>query len=139
VQIYKEGHGVLVRRTAFAALAGLSVWGGMTLYDALVQTPLKKLTLSDYVVPVIGQRPDIAALICWVSVGLTIWWLFKLLNREKYAEYLIETDVEFRKVTWPTWNDAFNSALVVLVFIVILTTLITIFDFSLSKLMGFVL
>jgi preprotein translocase SecE subunit len=140
VQIYKEGHGVLVRRTAFFTLAGLVVWGGMSLYDGLVRFDvIKNAALSEYTIPVLGQRPDLAALICWTLVGVVCTWLFKALNREKAADYLIEADTEFQKITWPTWNDAFNSALVVLVFVVLMTLIIAIYDLVLSFILGKVL
>lgn len=140
MHIYKEGHGVLVRRTAFFTLAGLAVWGGMALYDGLVRfDSIKNAYLSDYTLPVLGQRLDLAFLISWALVAAVCVWIFKALNREKTASYLIEADTEFQKVTWPTWNDAFNSALVVLVFVVLMTLIIALYDFILTKLLGLAL
>lgn len=138
---YKEGHGVLVRRTAFAVLAGVVVWGAMSLYDGLVgvSKTIKDAVLVDYVIPVLRQKLDLAFFVCWALAGVAIWRLLKMLGREKAVDFLIETDVEFRKVTWPAWGDAVTSALVVLVFVVVMTSYIALCDFSLGKLLGFML
>jgi preprotein translocase SecE subunit len=140
VQTYKEGHGVLVRRTAFAVLAGMAVWGAMTLYGALVDfKSIQDLKLVNYRIPVLNQYIDAAFFVTWIAAGLVIWWLYRALSRERAADYLIETEVEFRKVTWPTWNDAVTSALVVLLFVVVMTAYIALCDFSLTSLLGWVL
>jgi preprotein translocase SecE subunit len=140
VQTYKEGHGVVVRRTAFVVLSALAVWGAMTLYDALSGFSfVKNSRLIEYKIPVINQYPDAAFFICWAVAGLAIWRIHKLLSREKTADYLIETDVEFRKVTWPSWKDAVTSALVVLLFVVAMTVYIALCDGALSFILGKVL
>jgi preprotein translocase SecE subunit len=137
VQIHKEGHGVLVRRTTFVSLALLAVWGGMAFYDFLISTfdSMRKLTLSDYRIPVLGQKPDLAAALSWILIAIACWRIFVFLNKAKTVDYLIEADNEFRKVTWPAWRDAVNSALVVLVFIAVVTFLIAVFDFVLTQLL----
>ncbi|HYC77240.1 MAG TPA: preprotein translocase subunit SecE [Planctomycetota bacterium] len=140
METYKEGHGVVIRRVAYLALCVLVVWGGMTIYDLLVRfDAVRKARLVDYRIPVIQQYLDPAFVVCWLLVAAGCVWIYRLLNRERAAEYLIETDNEFRKVTWPTWTDARNSALVVLVFVLVLTGYIIVCDLTLTKILEFIL
>ena len=54
-----------------------------------------------------------------ILAGLTLvlavlaWWL---INRPKHADFLIETDEEMKKVTWPTWQELRGSTKVVVAF-----------------------
>lgn len=136
---YKEGHGVLVRRIAFVSLALLVFWGGLSLYGWLQFPFVKANRWIDYEIPVVKQYVDPAFVITWLLVVGGCVGAFRLLNREKAADFLIETDTEVRKVTWPTWNDAWNSSLVVLLFVVVVTAYIFVCDFVMSRLVGLIL
>ena len=72
-----------------------------------------------------------------IIVGCVL--LYRLLNSERAADFLIETDTEVRKVTWPTWNDAWNSSLIVLLFVLVVTGFIFLSDFVINRVMGWVL
>lgn len=125
-----KGQGVLVRRCAFALIVLLVIWGTMSLYGWLVNleiggghpfaTLLVEKSGTGYVLPVLGQKFDVACIVTWVLAGASIFGIWRLLNRPRAANFLIETDAELRKVTWPNWKDAWNSALVVLVFVFIM-------------------
>jgi len=131
-EIHKEGQGVVVRRMAFWLLVALIVWGGQSLYTWLISTfeISKKLLFEDgghhdgFEIPVLDQRFDVGFLIAWGVVGLGTWLVFWFLNRAKSADFLIETNEELRKVTWPSWPDAKNSSVIVLVFVVFLACLL---------------
>jgi len=127
-EIHKQGQGVLVRRCAFWVLAVLIVWGGQSLYTWLINTFNFSKTLvlesgdalDGWLIPVLEQRFDIGFLMAWGFVGFSLWVLARLLNAPKTAQFLIDTDEELRKVTWPNWPDAKNSSLIVVVFVVFL-------------------
>ncbi len=136
---YKEGHGVFVRRVAFVSLALLLFWGGLTLYGWLQFSWVKEARWVDYEIPVVRQYIDPAFVISWlVIIGGSIL-LYRLLNSPKAADFLIETDTEVRKVTWPTWNDALSSSLIVLLFVAVMTSFIFICDFVMNKIVGLIL
>lgn len=60
-------------------------------------------------------------------LGLAIaWWRF--LNREKWADLLIDMEAELRKVSWPTPSDAWQSTLVVTGFTVAVIVTILVYD-----------
>jgi preprotein translocase subunit SecE len=141
VEIYKEGHGVLVRRIAFVTLAALLVWGGTELYSWLEpgQWVRNNRWAGGYKIPVLDQYIDPAFLISWAVVIVGCVLLYRALNRQRAADFLIETDTEVRKVSWPSWNDAWNSSLIVLLFVVVVTGFIFVSDFVINNLMKLIL
>jgi preprotein translocase SecE subunit len=139
-EIYKEGHGVLVRRVAFVGLATLLIWGGTELYGWLAGADwVRANRWVDYRIPVLNQYIDPAFVISWAIIIVGCIVIYRLLNRERAADFLIETDTEVRKVTWPTWNDAWNSSLIVLLFVVVVTAFIFSSDFVINRIMGWIL
>jgi preprotein translocase subunit SecE len=56
-------------------------------------------------------------------------------QREKVGprEYLAEVKGELRKVAWPTRKEVINSTIVVLIAVVVMTSLIFLFDYGSSK------
>ncbi len=55
------------------------------------------------------------------------------------VQFLSEVRVEYRKVTWPTQKEAMAGTIGVLVVVVLLTTGLSIVDFSLGKLLSLVI
>ncbi len=55
------------------------------------------------------------------------------------AQFLSEVRAEYRKVTWPTQKEAMAGTIGVLVVVVLLTTGLSIVDFSLGKLLSLVI
>jgi preprotein translocase subunit SecE len=140
VEIYKEGHGVLVRRVAFAGLATAVVWGGTELYGWLQGGDwVRNNRWVNYRIPVINQFIDPAFVISWLVIIAGCVILYRMLNRERAADFLIETDTEVRKVTWPSWNDAWNSSLIVLLFVLVVTGFIFLSDFVINRVLKWVL
>ena len=68
-------------------------------------------------------------------VGVTLWW-FRFLNRPTWADLLIDTDAELRKVSWPTFPDAWQSTLIVTGCTVVLVGIILFYDFMISRFMA---
>jgi preprotein translocase subunit SecE len=56
-------------------------------------------------------------------------------KREKIGpkQYLAEVKAELRKVAWPTKKEVVNSTIIVLIAVVIMTTLIFLFDYASAK------
>jgi len=60
-------------------------------------------------------------------VGLSLFW-WRFLNREKWAELLIDMETELRKVSWPSLPDAWQSTLVVSGFTATVVVTILVYD-----------
>ena len=66
----------------------------------------------------------IVAGIAIVLAGLT-WWL---INRPRHADFLINTDGEMKKVSWPTWRELIGSTKVVVGFMFLMAALLFTYD-----------
>lgn len=60
---------------------------------------------------------------------------YALMNRDAWAEFLIETEGEVKKVSWPARKDYLGSALVVIVVITVVSLFLWAADTGLSELM----
>jgi preprotein translocase subunit SecE len=60
--------------------------------------------------------------------------------REKVGprQYVAEVRSEMRKVAWPTRSEVINSSLVVLIAVIIMTSLIFVFDYGSSHLVNLI-
>lgn len=78
---------------------------------------------------VVVETPFGPALTIAVVVALvtSLWW-WRFLNRPRWADLLIEMEVELKKVSWPTPSDAWQSTLVVTGFTVTLVATILFYD-----------
>jgi preprotein translocase SecE subunit len=63
----------------------------------------------------------------------------KYLGRESTAEHLIEVEQEMNKVTWPTFEDATNSSIVVVFTVAILMGFLAFSDFALGRIFDMIL
>ena len=54
--------------------------------------------------------------------------------RPKVADFLIETELELRKVTWPNWPEVFNSSMVVIATVLFLMGFLALSDWAFGNL-----
>ncbi|MAW61189.1 MAG: preprotein translocase subunit SecE [Planctomycetes bacterium] len=69
---------------------------------------------------------------------LTFVWV-QFLAKEKTAQHLIEVEAEINKVTWPSFKEASNSSIVVLVTVVILMAFLALIDFVFGRVFDVIL
>ena len=138
LETVKKGQGLVVRRVGFWALTILILWGGQSLYTWMIgyefgRNGLLGEELADTMVPVLNQRMNAGFLYSWIVVLGSVFVLWRLLNRPRTADFLIETDNEVKKVTWPSWKDAWHSSIIVVVFVMALTLFLLVSDWILSR------
>ena len=79
-------------------------------------------------VPGINQNPGLLYGIV-AGIGAVLLAIgFLLLNRPKHAEFLIETDAEMKKVSWPTWPELIGSTRVVIIFMLLMGLVLFLYD-----------
>ena len=100
----------------------------------LVLQPDSTDHLDGWEIPVLEQRLDLGFIVAWAVVAIFLWMIHRFLNKPRSAEFLIETNEELKKVTWPSWADAKSSSMIVLGFMVFLA----IFLWSSDLLFGFI-
>jgi preprotein translocase subunit SecE len=111
--IYKKGQGKWVRWGTVAAMSAVTIVGVMWLMTE----------------PYMVNQHDLvkaAAAAVWVLVlaGLTFW----MVNAPKMAEFMIMTESEMRKVTWPSRKEVISSTRIVILITLILGVLLALVD-----------
>lgn len=154
LSFYKEKQGVLVRWITFAILAILLVFGMYRFYynGPYATTPLEKVppfwqwlhpksSWTDVTIPVV--EIDIPISPRW---AITFGSIFLLLLLSAYfcfwhnrvSDFLIDTESEMRKVSWPTFQEVVSSSIVVIVALVLLGLYLYLVDFGLGVLFRWV-
>jgi len=118
VGLYKRSQGRVTRQLTFAALAIVVVIGAWRI-GAYGDTLLTRVGI-----PILVG-----------AVGL--WLCFRLVNIPRFADFLIAVEAEMSKVSWPTRKELFRGSAVVIVTIVVLATVLFIFDLFWRTLLQF--
>lgn len=130
-EIYKNGQGRFARGAAAAGAGILLLLGCYRLYWFLHSYVWASAPIAGIEIPGLGTPLSAALLLALAAVVVFGLVVFYAVNRPDLADLLIETESEMRKVTWPTFEEAKNSSLVVVVCVVIMAVLITVFDAAL--------
>ena len=134
---YKPDQGRIARLAAFWSLAILILYGCTSLYaelssrfDGLLGRPL---LASLQKIPVLGLKLSPALLITALVLGAALYFLHRWQNTPKMADLLIDTEAELRKVTWPTFPEAVNSSIIVIVCVLFLMGFLAGADWMLGR------
>ena len=144
-EVHKPGQAKLSRTIALLGGLFLIVWGCRSL---VYELPSLWKVLGDAWNEILsGARPDegwrvdlivaetkfsLAATIALLAaiVGGFAW--FRLLNRPKIADHLVDMESELRKVSWPSFADAWQSTLVVSGFTALIVVLVFVYDLTIK-------
>jgi preprotein translocase SecE subunit len=116
-------------RSLMRTIGDPSIWpkGGLAINQWLVGDAVEKDAWRVSAV-VFEEKLSVAFLISAVLlVVLALWW-WRFLNRERWADLLIEMETELRKVSWPSPSDAWQSTLVVTGFTFATVVTILVYD-----------
>jgi preprotein translocase SecE subunit len=119
---YRKDQGRMARMAAFWSLTLLALWGARAFN---IQLGVWSKTLGTRFgadangqggtfIPVLGVGVTPAFLIATTLGAVSVFLLYRWLEKPKNADLLIDTESELRKVTWPTFKDVVNSSLVVI-------------------------
>jgi preprotein translocase SecE subunit len=67
------------------------------------------------------------------------YFFLRYLAGEKTAQHLIEVEDEMNKVTWPSFEEATNSSIVVIITVLILMGFLALSDFVLGQFFDIIL
>jgi preprotein translocase SecE subunit len=114
-EVYKKGQGVAARVCAMTGIGLLALFGWSTLYQAFNRTGTWWANVV-WTVPGVNWEMTngwwICALLFFASIAALWIWLF---NNPRPADFLIETEGELKKVSWPTQREWINASMVVIV------------------------
>jgi preprotein translocase subunit SecE len=130
MEFYKKGQGRIVRRCALIAILLLAFYGCYTLYNLPPSDSWWWIPFFIIEKPRIIFRPILipsAAIFLGCVVG-AIWFF----NRPRVADFLIETEGELKKVSWPQRKEFLTASWVVIVVIIVMSIFLFIADRGLS-------
>ncbi len=134
------GEGKLARRIGFYALLLLVIWGSKELSIWLRGFNwAEKQILGGFKVPFYSLPMSYS-----VATGILVaicggYLLFRILNKEKPATLLIDTETELKKVAWPSWPEAKQATVIVLLFVAFVAAYLTAVEFALKNVFDLIL
>ncbi|MCX8228737.1 MAG: preprotein translocase subunit SecE [Planctomycetota bacterium] len=138
---YKPDEGRNARQATFwlgegmLAFACYALSGTLTGWVSMRRPLIESLeTVPVLGVPFTGAFAIAAALFV---VGSLVF--VRYMSAEKQAQHLIEVEAEVNKVTWPTFKEASNSSIVVVITVVVLMGFLAIADLLLGKVFNIIL
>jgi preprotein translocase SecE subunit len=134
LEIYKKGQGKFARICAYA-FVGILVAFGAWRFHATFNVPGEGVLVDQ--LPLIGALTylKIATLGVFLA-GLLATHL--MLNGPKIADLLIDTELEMRKVSWPSWPEVKSATLVVVIVTFVMGVALFGFDKALQGLFSFI-
>ena len=131
---YKKDQGRMARMAVFWSIAILIFWGCRSLNLQLAEWfPALRKPIGGVVIPVLGIDLSPSFLIATAVFALGIFALWRWTETPKIADLMIETELELRKVTWPTMPEVVNSSIVVIVCVVVLMAFLAGSDLLLGR------
>lgn len=128
----KPGQGTGVRSTALAGAAFLAGFGAFSFYMLPSSTSRwwADLGTQKFLVLALALKP---ILFPALAIFFTATYgAFLFLNREKSTEFLVETEGELKKVSWPARREYVGSSVVVVVVIAVMSLFLHFVDEGLS-------
>lgn len=121
MEFYKKGQGYYTRLGTAVGVGLLAILGCYALYGKLDGiTPGERMTLE---------------LKTWLRAGIPAallaaagWVVFKLVNTARYADFMISTEGEMKKVSWSTRKEIWASTRVVVITVIVLGVLLCVVD-----------
>jgi len=134
---YRKEHGIYARMFAFWACLLLVAYG--CFHEAGLADTLKGW-MGDSDTELVASFPLVKTLrvsTCIAAGFLAVmgFVIHAILNRPRVADVLIETENEMVKVTWPTWQEAWQGSVAVAVMVLVLFVFLTLTDLGLVALL----
>jgi preprotein translocase SecE subunit len=131
---YKKDQGRLTRMAAYWSLAILAFYGCYSLRDELAtRFPVMAHPILGIRIPILGLDVTPALLVAAAVLVGAMVGIYRWEQSPRVADLLIETETEMRKVTWPTFSEAVNSSLVVIVCVAFLMAFLAGADYLLGQ------
>ena len=121
LEFYKRGQGYYTRLGTALGLGAIIALGSWSLYNALDAITPGEVITSDIKVWI---RAGVPALL-FLVLG---WVVFKLINAPRFADFMIATEGEMKKVSWSTKKEIATSTKVVVFTVFTLAVLLGVVD-----------
>ncbi len=140
---YKKGQGKTVRLTSGITLVLLALFGCVSLYTFVPQFNIEETPPPPtFWGTSIAQIPffDLTinyGLIVSISLFLTLILFIYLLiiNKPRTADFMVETEIEMKKVSWPSKQEHTGSTVAVIISVVLIGLFLMVADSLFSQIM----
>ncbi len=109
-KIYKGAQGRVARRLTLIGLVLVFLLGAYSMFSSAA----------------LGSKASPIAAVVIAVVGL--WVSFRTINYPTFADFLVSVEAEMTKVSWPSKKELMANTKVVLIFMVLFTVLIFLYD-----------
>ena len=128
--IYKSGQGKYVRFGTVGAMSLIVLTGAAWLVQGTPLVSISDWDLKGFSIPADGIKTGSGVI--WIALGALI--TFWLVNTPSFSEFMIMTESEMRKVTWPSRAMVMNSTKIVIMLTFMLGALLWMVDVGFIKL-----
>ena len=145
--VYKKGQGIYSRIVVGIALGVLGLYAAISLHNVLLDLPN---VAQNTTIPLVGVGLT-WGLICSFALFAVLGFLIYLFvagmetgvrsldnSGKKVVEFLIETQGELQKVSWPTKYELVGSTAVVIISVVVIGIFVLGVDWFVSLIMGYI-
>ena len=127
---YKKDQGHYARMFSFWALALLLGYGCLGELQVFLRSMMGTEPWTDPL-PLVGEI-DLAKLIAVVVLAAGVIAIHRFLNRPKVADLLIDTELELRKVVWPSAHETWVGSVAVIVTVLVMLVYLFVADLALT-------
>jgi preprotein translocase SecE subunit len=134
---YKPMQGLRVRRATMLGLLVLLGAGVWVLSEQNLGAGGKdwvlKIPFTNWQIPLL---PDVAITLPVVLGALAFWVSYRMVNWPVFADFLIATEAEVNKISWPSRKSVIQDTIVVLTTVFLLTVFLFAVDLAWGALLG---
>ncbi len=137
LSFYKREQGVISRVVAWAFLSAFALFGCISLYRFIPKMDYsvnpERATFWGFElfnIPFFNEKIVLGLIISIVIfIGLVFLIYMLVVNKPSNADYLIETEYELRKVSWPPRYEYWGASVAVIISVLIMGTFLLVIDF----------
>ena len=137
METYKSGQGSFARLSAFLALFLAAFLGARELYSWIADPERDTSLIPNVAVfqklPLLGAPLSWQLLLCVAIFAGLVWLIRFYMRKPATVDLLIETELELKKVSWPTREESINATWIVIFVTLLITFTLFAFDIILQR------
>ncbi len=127
LKIYKSGQGYYTRMGTAIGCGVMAALGCWALFNTLDAIPTTGVITSN-------AKEWIRAVSALALFAILAFLVFKAVNKSTWADFMIQTEGEMKKVSWSNRKEIIRSTIVVLVTVLLMAMILAGIDFGFHKL-----
>lgn len=137
METYKSGQGSFARLSAFLGLFLAAFLGARELYSWIADPERDTSLIPNVAVfqklPLLGAPLSWKLMLCVAIFAGLVWLIRFYMRKPATVDLLIETELELKKVSWPTREESINATWIVIFVTLLITFTLFAFDLILQR------